>query len=379
MRTPNDLRVWAAQKYRGGYKNWLGHDGLGERLEMAFPLQPPTEAAAGSCPADVAAWAQVWRAFDIAGVTVDWVRRRWTSYGVQELPLRARVTGASSIALLAGERASWSHLKRVTLRLREAWPGEAVLRALPGAAGGLGKLDDADVELLIAVVDWFLVNPDSGLLSRQVAVPGVHTKWLETHQGLVERLVGAITGIDGLGLRKEPRRFRVRVLDTSIAGGMLDFTAPTSELLTLSWRPRCVLICENLQCLAALTSTPGLVALHGNGYAATELAGVDWVNRTRVLYWGDLDSHGFAILGRLRATIPQVESVLMDEATLDKFGALAVAEPQPYRGYIGHLTASERRALVRLRDDDRRLEQERIDWGHAFAQLQSEIVSAPTA
>jgi hypothetical protein len=35
-----------------------------------------------------------------------------------------------------------------------------------------------------------------------------------------------------------------------------------------------------------------------------------------VVYWGDIDSHGLAILSGVRATVPHVRSVLMDLDTL---------------------------------------------------------------
>ncbi|NOR71388.1 MAG: hypothetical protein GQ532_17115, partial [Methylomarinum sp.] len=43
-------------------------------------------------------------------------------------------------------------------------------------------------------------------------------------------------------------------------------------------------------------------------------------------YWGDLDTHGFAILSRLRHYYPQVKSILMDEKTLEQFAHLSVYE-----------------------------------------------------
>lgn len=75
---------------------------------------------------------------------------------------------------------------------------------------------------------------------------------------------------------------------------------------------------------------------------------------------GDLDTYGFQILGRLRAALPDVRSVLMDVATLTAYRGLAVPEPVPFRGAIGYLTAEEHRALAMLRTGDLRLEQERL-------------------
>jgi hypothetical protein len=46
-------------------------------------------------------------------------------------------------------------------------------------------LDDADFEILLDATTWFTENPRSGLTIRQVPVPGMHTKWLARHRGLV--------------------------------------------------------------------------------------------------------------------------------------------------------------------------------------------------
>ena len=76
-------------------------------------------------------------------------------------------------------------------------------------------------------------------------------------------------------------------------------------------------------------------------------------------YWGDLDTHGFAILDRLRAW-------LMDRPTLlehqDRWGR----EPSPTSASLRHLTPDEAALyedLVSDRFAERlRLEQERINW-----------------
>jgi len=38
----------------------------------------------------------------------------------------------------------------------------------------------------------------------------------------------------------------------------------------------------------------------------------DWLARSRILYWGDIDTHGFFILNRLRGIFPHAESFLMN-------------------------------------------------------------------
>ena len=216
------------------------------------------------------------------------------------------------------------------------------------------------------MVNWFAAHPDSGLLPRQVPVEGVDTKWLERHTDVVQRLVGVLSGRGDLGLRIEPRRFRVRLLDPAVTPQLpRDFTVPTTELITLDISGCSVLICENLQSVAAMPPVPGVVAIHGQGLAVPELALVPWIAGGRVLYWGDLDTYGFRILSLLRQALPSVESILMDQHTLERYSSLTVTEPSPYRGDITHLTRSENDALRELRLADLRLEQERIDIQYA--------------
>lgn len=366
MRTVADLKAWAVTKYRGGQRRWLADDDLGAGLEFVYPLHPPTEAIAAANTTAVIGWAGEWRAASLpSGVDLSWRQVSWRSLGNQRLPARASVRGAGTVAALAGTSASWRTLSGTGDRLRRRWPTAAVRDALPGLATSLLRLCDGDEQRLYAVVEWLVDHPGSGLFGRQLPVEGVDTKWLERHASLVQRLVAAHTGSPDLGLRREARRFRVRVLDASIAGDLLDFNAPTSELSRLDWHPRWVVISENLQTTAAFDPMPGVIAVHGNGLAVAELSTVPWIAGSRVLYWGDLDSHGLAILGDLRARLPQTESVLMGAEVLQRFAHLAVPEPTPRRGPIGHLTAGENRALQMLRESDLRLEQERIPWSYA--------------
>jgi hypothetical protein len=294
--------------------------------------------------------------------------------GVQCLPTRVQVAGVSALVGLARGSRNWKSLSDRALRLRSDFGGD-INPALPTIANRLGELSHSDFGRLVAVVRWLLENPDSGLLVRQLPIPDVDTKWLERHRGLVNPVIRVLTGRDDLGIRKDPQRFRVRILDEAASYPLHDFTASADELAALGLPARWVLICENLTSLLALETLPGVIAIHGQGYDIVELAGVPWVKGARICYWGDLDTHGLRILSLARRAWPQTESILMDEATLEQFWHLRVPEPKPFRSEIGYLTANENAALRQLRKDDSRLEQERIDWGTAWEIIRTKLLS----
>jgi hypothetical protein len=102
------------------------------------------------------------------------------------------------------------------------------------------------------------------------------------------------------------------------------------------------------------------------GYGVTSLAEATWLKTKRIIYWGDLDTHGFAMLSRLREIFPHVESMLMDNATLAANFNLCVTEAASVKEIPVGLTTTERatfNALLSANGVTLRLEQERIPFG----------------
>jgi len=342
-----------------------------------LPLKPPTERdVVGDIPATLA-WVAAWRAAqDTLPITVTWVQRRWPSVGTQDVPERAAAIGAEAIAVVSGSPVEYKRMRERCGALRAVVAATApdsaeTIGVLRRHAGAIAGLTEQDFGILTGVVTWLVANPVSGRRVRELPIRGIDTKWLEGHRSVVETLVSAATGREGLGLMSAPRRVRLRALDArATIGGLTDVTASVAELAALDPGVGTVIITENLETLLALPPRPGLVAIHGGGYAVDRIAEIPWLARCRLLYWGDLDSHGFAILNRARAAGLDVESILMDTATLLAYRDLWVPEPTPFIGGLSRLTAGEAEAFARLSEHGHpRLEQERIPWAHALAQL----------
>ena len=240
-------------------------------------------------------------------------------------------------------------------------------------------------ERLLAVVAWLQSNPRPGLYLRQVDLSGVDSKFFEAHRGVLAELLDLslppesidprASGLTGFcrryGFRDKPLRIRFRVLDPDIAllpqAGAQDITLTQADFERLDPPVRHVFITENEVNFLAFPPIANSLVIFGAGYGFEVLAGAPWLQTRRVHYWGDLDTHGFAILDQLRTHLPHAQSLLMDHATLLAHAAQWGTEPQPVGRDLPRLNAEERAVYNGLRDNrfrpNLRLEQERIGFG----------------
>ena len=241
---------------------------------------------------------------------------------------------------------------------------------------------------LLAVLAWFRDHPRSGLYLRQLDIPGVDTKFIETRKGLLSELLdlvlrpaadqsGALeaVGFEGrYGLLNKPATLRFRILDRWPGlGGLSDISTPAAEFARLNLNPRVVFITENEINGLAFPPVAGGLVIFGLGYSLDLLAKARWLEQADVFYWGDIDTHGCAMLDRLRSYFPGSRALLMDQATLFAHRQLWVREDRPFTGALTRLTDSEQVLFEGLKGNqfgsNVRLEQERVPYGWVRAAL----------
>ena len=247
-------------------------------------------------------------------------------------------------------------------------------------------------EKILAVVEWFRENPGSGLYMRQVDIPGVDTKFIENRKGLIREILDALaseesagTGPGALpdfdsrfGLRPKPTLIRFGILDGSLARtGLTDISAPVDQIARLSIPVDHVFITENEINGLAFPPLPRSIVLFGLGYGAETLEEIPWLAEKSVHYWGDIDTHGFAILDRLRRILPDARSLLMDRETLLAHRNQWVEEPVAARKSLERLTVPEQELYRELISDGLgvrvRLEQERIAFGYVKKEVERAV------
>lgn len=342
---------------------------------VVFALHPPTEKQAIVDQQAAIDWVAQWRHVsdspEFAGA-VTWEERAWSRVGRQSVPVRFVLKDAEVVArFVGGEPAScFRLLKDRAARIQEVC-GESA--AVAGAIRANGQrivgLSDANFDRVLEVVTWLGDNPVGQLRPRQLPIRGVDSKWFSTHKTVVTALLKAYGREDAVSILEPEPRLHVRFLDPQLAPceALCDVTAPVDELARMEIEPETVFVFENLESVLSMPKCAGAVVIHGGGYSVDLIGQLPWITGARVVYWGDLDSHGFAILARFRSHVRHAVSILMDSETLYAHRDLWVEEPNPNTGQFAGLTDSEQRALKRIRAEGNvRLEQERIPWEYAM-------------
>lgn len=241
-----------------------------------------------------------------------------------------------------------------------------------------------DWERLLEVVDWLKDHPRPGVYLRQVDIPGVHSKFIEVYRRLLSELLdialppeaidakasGATQFARRYGFLDKPMRVRFRMLDPEcgLVNGctIKDMTVDADSFARLEPRVSRVFITENEINFLAFPEVKDSLLIFGAGYGFDMLSTAQWLSRCRVYYWGDIDTHGFAILDQLRSVLGDVQSFLMDRTTLMAFQALWGEDDKQATRDLSRLNADEQALYDDLRDNriqkKLRLEQERIGF-----------------
>jgi hypothetical protein len=330
------------------------------------------------------------------GYDITWQRINHRVHGANDLPGTAVVPSeADALRLIqrVQDADRFSRLAEVTL---VSFPSlRTWLEAHP-----LTLLEQAEHwTRVLAVLNWFREHPRSGIYLRQLDIPGVDTKFIETRRKLFMQLLDNVLPDEDIdktatgarqfehryGLRNKPSLIRFRILDPALAiNGLTDISVPGEQFAGLSLNVQRVFITENDINGLAFPECPGSLVIFGLGYGLDRLAEIPWLQRTEIHYWGDIDTHGFAILNRLRTVLPRARSFLMDRATLEAHRELWVEEPAGSRfsGELTHLNPGETELFNALRDERFgqrvRLEQERIAYNCVQAAVRAIVDTRST-
>lgn len=238
---------------------------------------------------------------------------------------------------------------------------------------------------LMSVLSWPQQNPNPGIYLGQLSLPDIDTKFLEVHQKILSiwfdfvlpeheiRPAGCSFALK-YGFKAKPTVVRFRMLDNDLfIQGLSDLAIPETDFCKLNPAVKTVFIVEND--ITALSFPPSLntMVIFGRGYGFESLVQAEWIKDKRLFYWGDIDTHGFAILNQFRYHFPQTRSFLMDSPTLLAHQKHWTVEPKPSRADLPYLAEEELILFSKLKNNQFgnqiRLEQEYISFEILEARL----------
>ncbi|MDO8275261.1 MAG: DUF3322 domain-containing protein, partial [Serpentinimonas sp.] len=391
--TPADLRAQVQRLWERGDLLRAAVDAGAVAWPLRLSLKAPSAADLSERFEAVRDWVRA--ISDTEQVRIEW--RDWNHrvQGAQRLPAALWLDSLPAALAFIGKA-------RQAQRFQALWQQTAA--AQPALLAWLRKrpLQALDLverwERLLAVVAWLQAHPRPGVYLRQVDAPGVHSKFIEAHRGVLAELLELalppdclITQASGgaqfarrFGFLDKPLRIRFRLLDPALpsllglpncaslpglthSSLLPDLTLDAASFARLALPVERVFITENETNFLAFPPVARALVVFGEGYGWEALARAEWLQRSPLHYWGDIDTHGFAILDQLRGHFPHAASLLMDRQTLLAHRAHWGEEPEPVRHDLARLTPEEAAVYDELRFDRLqprlRLEQERVGFG----------------
>ncbi len=369
--TPNDLRRILRKEWDRGAVLRGVVDGV-SMFPFRFRMTRPTNDELSSRFDEVRKWVQALAT--MPDVRVEWREQGTRSIGRNAVPGNVWVDDIDAAARILDEAANLASFRATvaTTRTRAPilmdWVANHPMDAL-----GVSQ----EWARILAVVAWIRANPHPGIYVRQVDIAGVDTKFIERNSAVLRSILDQVLPADAVcvdhvsfdgryGFQLAPQTVRIRAIDPALlvlpSTGDRPVTLTLEDFTQLQGVER-VFVTENYVNFLAFPPARSALVVFGEGYDVGKIAKAPWVHQVPVHYWGDIDTHGFAILDHLRSVLPHVSSLLMDHATLYAHEAQWGHEPMPTRRDLPNLHAEERALFDDLRDNvirsQLRFEQER--------------------
>ncbi len=386
MLTPDDILKRASRKYRDVLRAWLAGE------EFA-PIEYPVGALSKNLTErrhQIETLRQQSCEVVGTGYALAWDTIKTQVLGTQTMPRRVVIATLDDYLGLLRKRTEFNHFVADVQKIRQKFLSlEEWVQSRPqGVIDHHGQWDD-----LLIVCDYFVKKPRPNIYIRELPIP-VHTKFIEAHQRILRDLFEVLlpeTAINQnaqdfnrrFGLKDKPLLVRLRLLEEQLdwrySMRIDDLSLPVDQLAHLlaeHIKPRRVLIVENLINFLTLPKIPNGVGIFGGGFAVHLLRDVYWLNQCDVIYWGDIDAHGFEILSDLRRLFPHVRSLMMDQETLETYAKYVLQGTRSRLERFSHLTEAEAVVVQVIVENDWRLEQEHIPQDYVEMRLKQLLLDS---
>lgn len=385
MITLDDIMARAKRKYLSILQTWLlGND----FVPLEFPVGTLSKDVTQRRK-EIEALREFSKEKRETGYDIEWETVNMQMLAKQTVPRRIIIPNLEDYLLFVRKTTEFNQFVGDVKKIRNKFPQlETWLQSYPQRViEQHGHWDD-----LLVVCDYFLKHPRPNMYIRELPI-SVNTKFIETHTAILRELLDQLLSPDMInhqepyfnkrfGLKDKPVLVRLRLLDEQLDWlyqvRMDDITLPVSQvndLLINHIKPKHVAIVENLINFLTLPKLPNTIGLWGGGFAIHNLADVTYLHQAHILYWGDIDAHGFEILSDLRSIFSHVQSIMMDNAIFEAYHHYVVEGKQSRSERFVNLTSLESAMCRKIVTDNLRLEQEHIAHQEAVVLLRKAILN----
>lgn len=312
------------------------------------------------------------------GYSIEYQKVKTRKHGEQDIPVSISFLTEQDFLKYIGKEQDTAGFRKDVERILSAFPElvEWVCRFPNKVLNNHGVWDD-----VLKVCIYFKGNPKPQLYIRELPIQ-VDTKFIERNKGIIKELLDIIIAKSvnpdetrfetRFNLRHDEPVVRFRVLDKTLSqalfSGIDDMSIPISKFRETEIPVETVYIVENKMNMLTFPPIHKSIVVWGHGFGVDLLKDVMWLRSKKILYWGDLDVHGFQILSELRSHFSQVESFLMDRETFNRFYEDGIgAETNVEKVLL--LTPEEKEMFDFLRGGNYRLEQEKIPFEYASSKI----------
>ncbi|BBB61786.1 hypothetical protein UNDKW_3513 [Undibacterium sp. KW1] len=358
--------------------------------EAHFPLRLSLKAPTSSDISDRFDAVRKWIAelASLPHIRLEWREVRHRIHGLQRLPDQVWIDSLDAALAITSK-------KREAARFQLMF--DETLSKLPVLQPWLKKRPMQALDLhdrwpqLLAIITWLCEHPRPAIYLRQVDITGMHSKFIEANRAVLSELLDLAlppdtideryTGIGQFasryGFLDKPLRLRFRVLDErmQILAGIShpDIMLDADSFSGLDLSGKTVFITENEINFLAFPKVANAIVIFGSGYGWDALTSAQWLNSCAIYYWGDIDTHGFAILNQLRHHFQHVTSFLMDRESLLRHEIHWGEEANQVTHALNCLNVEEQALFEDLREHrlgkNLRLEQERIQFEYVMNEV----------
>ena len=312
------------------------------------------------------------------GYSIEYQKVKTRKHGEQDIPVSISFLTEQDFLKYIGKEQDSAGFRKDVERILSAFPElvEWVCRFPNKVLDNHRVWDD-----VLKVCIYFKGNPKPQLYIRELPIQ-VDTKFIERNKGIIKELLDIIIAKSvnpdetrfetRFNLRHDEPVVRFRVLDKTLSqalfSGIDDMSIPISKFRETEIPVETVYIVENKMNMLTFPPIHKSIVVWGHGFGVDLLKDVMWLRSKKILYWGDLDVHGFQILSELRSHFSQVESFLMDRETFNRFYEDGIgAETNVEKVLL--LTPEEKEMFDFLRGGNYRLEQEKIPFEYASSKI----------